>query len=122
MPRVIHFEISAEKPERAATFYGEVFGWNVRRWEGPQEYWLVNTGGDEEVGINGGILLRHLPKQGTMNVIDVSSIETFLEKVKRHGGKIISPKVPVSGVGYMAYCEDSEGNPFGILQADRAAR
>ena len=27
MNRVVHFEIHAADPERAARFYGEVFGW-----------------------------------------------------------------------------------------------
>jgi predicted enzyme related to lactoylglutathione lyase len=27
MPRVIHFEIVADKPDRAMKFYKEVFGW-----------------------------------------------------------------------------------------------
>ena len=29
MNRVVHFEIQAEKPERAAKFYREVFGWII---------------------------------------------------------------------------------------------
>lgn len=28
MPRVIHFEIHADKPERAMRFYHSVFGWD----------------------------------------------------------------------------------------------
>ena len=30
MPRVIHFEIVADKPERAMKFYKEVFGWEFK--------------------------------------------------------------------------------------------
>ena len=29
MPRVVHFEIQAEQPERAIAFYSAVFGWGV---------------------------------------------------------------------------------------------
>src|SRR5689334_19629414 len=35
MPRVVHFEIHAEDPERAARFYGGVFGWQINKWAGP---------------------------------------------------------------------------------------
>lgn len=35
MSRVIHFEIHADDPGRAAGFYGEVFGWEVQKWDGP---------------------------------------------------------------------------------------
>lgn len=47
MPRVIHFEITADEPERALKFYEEVFGWKTQRWSGgEQTYWLKNTGTD----------------------------------------------------------------------------
>ncbi len=44
MPRVIHFEIPASDPERAAAFYKKTFGWKIEKWPGPTEYWLVTTG------------------------------------------------------------------------------
>ena len=61
MPRVVHFEVPADEPERAAGFYREVFGWQAQRWEGPQEYWLLTTGPDDVAGINGGIMRRQEP-------------------------------------------------------------
>ncbi len=33
MPRVIHFEISANQPERAIKFYNSVFGWKIQMWQ-----------------------------------------------------------------------------------------
>ena len=53
MPRVVHFEIHADDPQRAANFYQNVFGWQINKWEGPEDYWLVTTGADNEPGING---------------------------------------------------------------------
>ena len=61
MPRVVHFEIQAENPERAARFYTAVFGWTIRKWDGPLEYWLVTTGPADERGIDGGLLIRRGP-------------------------------------------------------------
>ncbi len=29
MPRVVHFEIPADDPERAIEFYRQVFGWKI---------------------------------------------------------------------------------------------
>src|SRR5262249_60785108 len=54
MPRVMHFEIHADNPERAVGFYTKVFGWSFKNWGGPMEYWLVTTGPDGQPGINGG--------------------------------------------------------------------
>ena len=57
MPRPIHFEIPADRPERAIAFYEQVFGWRFQKWEGPTPYWLVQTGADGP-GIDGGLLAR----------------------------------------------------------------
>jgi predicted enzyme related to lactoylglutathione lyase len=56
MNRPIHFEIPAEKPERAMKFYEKVFGWKFEKWGGPMEYWVVRTGDDGVPGINGGLI------------------------------------------------------------------
>src|SRR2546423_11695103 len=54
MARVIHFEIQAENPDRAISFYENLFGWEFTKWDGPQPYWLVKTGPEGQPGINGG--------------------------------------------------------------------
>jgi predicted enzyme related to lactoylglutathione lyase len=37
MSRVIHFEISADDPQRASDFYTRVFGWAFQKWNGPED-------------------------------------------------------------------------------------
>src|SRR2546428_11628547 len=72
---VVHFEIPADDPERAAKFYRELFGWEISRWgnpagagEGP-EYWMVRTvptdakGQPTRPGVNGGDTSPTLPDQ-----------------------------------------------------------
>ena len=61
MPRVIHFEIHADNPERAVKFYTDLFGWQFTKWAGPMDYWLIVTGPDGQPGINGGLMRRHGP-------------------------------------------------------------
>ncbi len=63
MPRVVHFEIPADKPERAVKFYESVFGWKISQWGGPMAYWLVSAGPKDEPGIDGNLfgLLEPLP-------------------------------------------------------------
>jgi uncharacterized protein len=41
--------------------------------------------------------------------------------VGKNGGKTVVPKMPIPGVGYLAYCSDTEGNIFGVMQADAKA-
>ena len=120
MPRVVHFEISADDTQRAADFYSRVFGWDVQKWDGPAEYWLVNTGQAPEPGINGGIFKRKGPV-GHVNTVQVDSVDAFAEKITVHGGKVVVPKMSIPKVGYLIYCQDTEGSVFGIMQPDPAA-
>jgi hypothetical protein len=121
MPRLVHFDISADDPERAARFYREVFDWEITKWEGPVEYWLVETGEPGEPGIGGGIARREEPSDGITNFIDVPSADEFAARVTSQGGRIVEPKRAVPGVGYLVTCEDTEGNVFGIMEADEGA-
>jgi predicted enzyme related to lactoylglutathione lyase len=116
MARPVHFEISALNPERVANFYREVFDWQITKWNGPNEYWVVVTG-KRGPGIDGGLLRREAWNRGTVNTIDVASIEDALERIVASGGRISDP-MAIPGVGWLAYCEDPEGNRFGVLQAD----
>ena len=54
MPRPVHFDITANVPQRLVNFYGELFGWKFEKWGGPMEYWLIRTG-DSQPGIDGGL-------------------------------------------------------------------
>jgi predicted enzyme related to lactoylglutathione lyase len=126
MPRVVHFEIHAEEPERAVQFYRAVFGWEISKWEGPQEYWLIKTGPDGTPGINGGLLRRHGPIDGQAVIayvctIDVPALDEYLQKMAAHGGTQVLPRMAIPGVGWLAYAKDTEGNIFGMMQADPKA-
>jgi uncharacterized protein len=121
MPRVIHFEFPADDPQRAADFYGKVFGWKFSKWDGPQEYWMVSTGADAQPGINGGMMRRQQPGAGTCNTLDVASLDDAVAAVTRNGGRNVVPRMAIPGVGYVAYCSDTEGNVFGLIEADAKA-
>ncbi|MDD1671065.1 MAG: hypothetical protein LUQ67_07150 [Methanomicrobiales archaeon] len=45
-----------------------------------------------------------------------------MKRVVEIGGKALSPKMAVPGVGYNALCQDPEGNVFGIMEMDPAAK
>ena len=122
MSRVIHFEIPAAEPDRAAAFYGKVFGWKFDKWAGPMEYWMVTTGKDGQPGINGGMMKKPGGITSTTNTIGVDSVDGAIDAVLKAGGKNIMPKTPIPTVGYFAYCEDTEDNLFGVMQMDANAK
>jgi predicted enzyme related to lactoylglutathione lyase len=129
MPRVVHFEIHAEDPERAVAFYRDVFGWEIHKWEGPEDYWLIKTGADGTPGINGGLLRRRGAGPVDMQAVnsyvctvDVPSVDEYLERIQAKNGTIALPKMPIPGIGWLAYAKDTEGNIFGIMQMDPSAK
>jgi predicted enzyme related to lactoylglutathione lyase len=122
MPRPIHFDLTVDNPERAMNFYRDIFGWKFEKWNGPMEYWMVTTGDEKEPGINGGLSKRGQSAMPNMNTIGVSSVDKFSKMVQDNGGKVLMPKTPIPGIGWFATCQDTEGNIFGIIEEDRAAK
>jgi hypothetical protein len=123
--RVVHFEIHAEDPSRAIDFYSKIFGWKFEKW-GSLEYWVITTGPDTEEGINGGLLKRKGSIDGTAVIayvctVQVASVDDVVNAAQRGGGQIALPKMAISGVGWLAYCKDTEGNIFGVMQNDPSA-
>jgi len=46
----------------------------------------------------------------------VDSIDAALKKVESAGGKIVTPKTPIPGMGAFARIADTEGNVIGLFQ------
>lgn len=124
MPRVVHFEIPADKADRAVEFYKSVFGWDIKSAGMPMEYYLATTGKEGTMGINGAIMGKEgttVAKEAPLNksfvcTIDVSNVDEFVAKIKKAGGKQVTKKDTIPGIGDFCYCMDTEGNLFGILQ------
>ncbi len=119
MPKIIHFDISADDVTRAKNFYHDLFGWKIEKFPGPTEYYLVDTTDEKgEKGLTGGIAKREKSYQKITNFVQVSSIDEYMEKVKKLGGEIIEPKTQIPTVGYIAGCKDTENNIFGLLEPE----
>lgn len=124
MGRVVHFEIHADDPERAVGFYTGVFGWTVNRF-GDQEYWLLSTGAPDEVGIDGAILRRSGDRPaigaspvGAVITAQVTDLDASLAKALELGAQMALDKMPIPGVGTVAYVIDTEANVVGMLQPE----
>ncbi len=122
MPTIVHFDLPADDVERARTFYKELFGWKFEKYPGPMEYYLIETAAlDGTAGVGGGMGERGEPGQQIMNYFGVPSLDEYIEKVESLGGRIVLPKTAVPRMGYLAVCEDTEGNRFGIWEEDSEA-
>jgi hypothetical protein len=127
MPRPIHFEIHAADTARAQRFYSGMFGWEFQSFGPPGMYWVVRTG--QGAGIDGGLLPRRGPPptdgqsvNAFICTVDVPSIEESIAKAQSLGGSLAVAKVPIPGIGWLAYLKDSESNLLGIMTPDPTAR
>jgi hypothetical protein len=130
--RVVHFEIHAADPQRAQAFYRAVFGWDFPLWMEQPPYWGVMTsagGADDGPGINGGLMARRggppaegAPVNGYVCTVQVDSFDETSAKIVDAGGTVAVPKHAIAGMAWQGYFKDTEGNIFGVHEADANAR
>lgn len=121
MARVTHFDLQADNPEGIIPFYEKIFDWKFEKWNGPMEYWMINTGPKENPGIDGGLSLRQKDNPG-INTIEVKDVDKVLAQIKEGGGTIITKKEAIPGIGWFAQFEDPQKNRFGLMQDDPNAK
>ena len=120
MARPTHFEIPVDDPDRAEAFYQSVFGWTFQRYEGAPSYYGLAATGDSVPGIDGALFQRS-DGNGTVLTMSVDSIEDTLAKITERGGKVVTGKTPVPGMGWFATVDDTEGNRIGVFTNDANA-
>jgi predicted enzyme related to lactoylglutathione lyase len=127
MSKVVHFEIPADDLDRAKSFYGSVFGWELQTVpmnEG--EYTSVKTTEvDEQTqlptepgAINGGMFQRAEQLTSPVITIDVDGIDDALKQIEAEGGTTVTPRTAIPGMGAFAYFKDPEGNVLGLWETN----
>ena len=123
MDKVVHFEIPFDDENRAQKFYKDIFGWQINKFP-EMDYFIVhtvetdpNTMVPKEPGaINGGMLKRDPTGPNPVIVIDVNSVDDYLERIEKAGGKVVMPKFSIGKFGFYARVADTEGNVIGLWQ------
>jgi predicted enzyme related to lactoylglutathione lyase len=116
----VYFEIQADNPARAISFYSEVLGWKFSEVKGlPVAYWSIETG----TAPGGGLLQRpaKAPPAGSgtnafVCSFEVAALDMTAEKILKLGGIVALAKFKVPGKCWQGYFVDPEGNTFGIFQ------
>jgi predicted enzyme related to lactoylglutathione lyase len=127
MSKVVHFEIPADDLDRAKSFYGSVFGWELQTVpmnEG--EYTSVRTTDVNEQtqlptepgAINGGMMQRDERVSSPVITIDVDGIDDALKQIEAEGGSTVTPRTAIPGMGAFAYFKDPEGNVLGLWETN----
>jgi predicted enzyme related to lactoylglutathione lyase len=69
-------------------------------------------------GITGGMMKRDkLPN--VTNYISVNSIEEYISKINKSGGRVAVPRTEIPNLGFFAMFLDSENNLFGLFEKRR---
>lgn len=118
--RVVHFEIPTDYPEKSMNFFKQIFGWKFEKF-GDEDYWMIKTGEQGEIGIDGALMKKRDPKQPLVNAIDVEDIDKTAKEVEKAGGKIVVPKAAIPSMGWFSYFTDIDGNIHGLWQTDENA-
>jgi predicted enzyme related to lactoylglutathione lyase len=122
MSKVVHFEIPFDDKARAMKFYAEALDWKLTDMP-EMQYVIAQTAEVDEQqmpkepgAINGGLFQRPKEAPHPTIYVGVSSIDDAVKKVERAGGKVVTPKTPIPGMGAFARVTDTEGNVLGLFE------
>ncbi|HCU55447.1 hypothetical protein A2574_02880 [Candidatus Shapirobacteria bacterium RIFOXYD1_FULL_38_32] len=115
---MILLKIYTDSPKKTIDFYQKVFGWEINKWHGPGDTWLIK---DKTSYL--GALTK--PDTQTKNYSDlnfsstivVDNYDLVLKKIISSGGHETSPKNEIPGVGIIGKFVDSQGTIFGLVQS-----
>jgi predicted enzyme related to lactoylglutathione lyase len=121
--KVVHFEIPFENKERAMKFYSQCFDWKLTDMAAMNYVMAqtVATGEDqrpkEPGAINGGLFERPKEAPSPTIYLGVKSVDAAIQKAQAAGGKVVTPKTPIPGMGACGRVSDTEGNVIGLFES-----
>jgi uncharacterized protein len=122
MAKVVHFEIPFDDKARAMKFYADTFAWKLTDMPEMSYVMAQSVAVDDKQmpkepgAINGGLFPRPKEAPHPTLYVDVASIDESLKKVQAGGGKVVTPKTPIPGMGAFARIADTEGNVIGLFE------
>jgi len=115
--KIVHFELTANDADRAAGFWGGLFGWDIAASSMDEfDYRMFQTSPDQ----GGAIYPAPEGPSSPIVYFDTDDIDASIAKVRELGGTA-DDKQPVPTHGWFAACKDTEGNAFSLWQGDSNA-
>jgi uncharacterized protein len=109
------FEIYADDPQRAMAFYSAVFRWSFLRQRGESAWW-VSSGPVVSPRVDGTLKKRTVCERGHLGALHVSAFDVVVERIKAHGGRLITPIRAGVQTERQLYAIDPEGNSFRLIE------
>jgi uncharacterized protein len=111
---IVHVEIATNDPRGSGAFYGDLFGWNIRRDEGLN--YTMWSGQDGPGGGFSAIGEYGIRQHDTLVYVATDDVDATLSKVEQLGGRVIMPATEIPGTGWMAIFEDPYGGRIGLYK------
>ena len=116
-PAVCHWKIMGKSGEKTREFYGKLFDWEIKKWEGT-DYGMVEGSGEGTIGGGLGGANEGEPL-GLMVYIMVDDLDKYLAKAEALGGTKKLEPTPIPGIGHFALLTDPDGITVGLFTPGR---
>jgi uncharacterized protein len=116
----VHVELNTPDPQKAKTFYSELFQWKLEDIPNPlSPYTMIRVG----EGTGGGIMPQ-VPggPGGWLAYVLVDDIRASTQKAKALGGKIMRDVAEAGDMGWLSFIQDPTGAVLGLWQANPGRR
>jgi predicted enzyme related to lactoylglutathione lyase len=110
----VHFEVGAADDGLLTAFYGELFGWELKRMP-DGGYTVVDTHGG--VGINGGIGKSQTGEPWSAFYVETDNLQATLDKASSLGGATVMGVTDFGGAVTIAMFNDPDGLLIGLVRA-----
>ena len=99
-----YFDLTVPDVAQARAFFERVLNWRFERIDMPYEYYRIQAGPENEVGIDGGVgSVKDAPlsegRPMTQVTVPVTSLDYVFARVIGSGGSIMEQRVPIPGIG-----------------------
>jgi uncharacterized protein len=117
----VHIEIPAQDPVKAGEFYSELFGWECTHMP-EMDYVTFNTQPElpPMTALGGGfprIDGETYKPNDVVAYVDSDDIEATLRQIEKLGGKALTAKMEIPGIGWFAFFCDPSGNRLALFTA-----
>lgn len=109
-------QLNTRDPERAAAFYADLFGWDIRQVEEDPPYWGIENNG----WLNGGMMrlpgdAQDMPPHWLV-YFTAEDLDAAVVKIGELGGTITLPPMSVPPNDRIAVVQDPQGAAFALFE------
>jgi hypothetical protein len=115
----VHVELNTTDLNKAKTFYGSLFNWELQDMETPGGvYTMINVGG----GTGGGMMKHPVPGAPSMWLayVLVDDIAAATQKAKSLGATVMKDVTEVMDAGWLSIIADPTGAVLGLWKPKKA--